>query len=262
MFCSKFAKAKENLNPTSPKPKTKSNFKLLRSFKAGEEVCVKFCEDLWLHTMGLETWLCHTHEHHHHWASTNGIPTRNQWLLKRLPTHWLQHHCHHSHQNMWNFAPLKPQQFWFPRVLAIYVSAPCICIYIANIVYLLVCTAPAVYLPIWVKNILHIEQFCLLFTGCCSIHVSSNSSWQQVFLAAYHMHTAIDCPEGGLPFWMHSTPHSCIPWISFRIVFLLEQAHMVDMVMHGWVIRKTDDYVKKANWAQPVLGLGPDWLIF
>ena len=35
MFCSKFAKAKENLNPTSPKPKTKSNFKLLRSFKAG-----------------------------------------------------------------------------------------------------------------------------------------------------------------------------------------------------------------------------------
>ena len=155
MFCSKFAKAKENLNPTSPKPKTKSNFKLLRSFKAGEEVCVKFCEDLWLHTMGLETWLCHTHEHHHHWASTNGIPTRNQWLLKRLPTHWLQHHCHHSHQNMWNFAPLKPQQFWFPRVLAIYVSAPCICIYIANIVYLLVCTAPAAYLPIWVKNILH-----------------------------------------------------------------------------------------------------------
>ena len=117
MFCSKFAKAKENLNPTSPKPKTKIISSCCAALR--QEVCVKFCEDLWLHTMGLETWLCHTHEHHHHWASTNGIPTRNQWLLKRLPTHWLQHHCHHSHQNMWNFAPLKPQQFWFPRVLAI-----------------------------------------------------------------------------------------------------------------------------------------------
>ena len=27
---------------------------------------VEFCKDLWLHTMGLETWLCHTHDHHHH----------------------------------------------------------------------------------------------------------------------------------------------------------------------------------------------------
>ena len=48
-------------------------------------------------------------------------------------------------------------------------------------------------------------------------------------------------------------------WISFWIVSLLDETHMVAMVMHGRVISKADDYVKKAAWAQPVLGLGLDY---
>ena len=38
---------------------------------------------------------------------------------------------------------------------------------------------------------------------------------------------------------------------------------MMDMVMHGRVISKTDDYVKKAAQAQPVLGfyIGSDFIL-
>ena len=79
MFCSEFStKGKSSKFVFFSPVKNEIYFQFVAKLW---QLCVKFCKDFSLGTMGLETCLCHTHEHHrHHLVLPEYPPETNRFL--------------------------------------------------------------------------------------------------------------------------------------------------------------------------------------